>query len=86
MTLQISLDPVRQALLEQRAAAAGKDVVTFARDTLIEGIERPTLTEILAPVHEEARRRNVSAEETDGLIEREIRAHREDRRSGTADK
>src|SRR5690349_8627995 len=70
MTLQISLAPDEEARLRERAAAAGKDVQTFAGEALIDTLERPTLAELLAPVHAETRRLGTSVEEIDAMLDR----------------
>ena len=56
MTLEIILAADEEARLRERAAAAGLDIQTFAREALIEKIDRPTFAELLAPVHEATRR------------------------------
>jgi hypothetical protein len=87
MTLQIPLAPDEEARLRQRAAAAGKDVETFAREALIETIDRPTLAELLAPVHTETRRLGTSVEEVDAMLDgarEEARRERKARRPPAA--
>lgn len=81
MTLQIPLAPDEEARLRQRAAAAGKDVQTFAREALIETIDRPTLTELLAPVYAETRRLGTSVEEVDDMLDRARDEARQERKS-----
>ena len=52
MTLSIPLSPDMEAKLKERAAAAGKDVVSFVRDAVEEKLAAPrSFAEILAPVH-----------------------------------
>jgi hypothetical protein len=82
MTLQIPLAPDEEARLRERAAAAGKDVQTFAREVLIETIDRPTLAELLAPVHAETRRLGTPVEEVDAMLDRARDEARRDRKAG----
>lgn len=82
MTLQIPLAPEEEARLRQRAAAVGKDVETFAREALIETIDRPTLAELLAPIHAETRRLGTSVQEVDAMLDAAREAEREQRRAG----
>jgi len=52
MTLSIPLSPDMEAKLKERAATAGKDVVSFVRDAVEEKLAAPrSFAEILAPVH-----------------------------------
>ena len=58
MTLVIDLPPQLEEKLQQRAAEAGKDAATFAREALEEKLLGPqALDEILAPF----RRRSLKA-------------------------
>ena len=82
MTLQIPLAPREEARLRERAAAAGKDVETFAREALIETIDRPTLAELLAPVHAETRRLGTSVEEVDAVLDAVREEARRERKAG----
>jgi hypothetical protein len=79
MTLEISLDPAEHARLQQCAAAAGKDVATFAKEAVIEKVDRPSLLDLLAPVHDDTRRRGISVEQVDETVERAKQAFRRER-------
>ena len=58
-----------------RAESLGQDLQTFVRQAALEKAERPTLTELLAPIHEDARRRGITTEQADEAIERAREAH-----------
>lgn len=53
MTLSIPLSLETETKLRERAAAAGKDIATYALEAVKEKVDGPqTFAEILAPVHE----------------------------------
>lgn len=81
MTLEITLAPDEEDRLRERAAAAGLDVQTFAREALIEKIDRPTFAELLAPVHEATRRSGMSVGEVDAMADRAREEYWADRRT-----
>ena len=81
MTLEITLAPDEEARLRERAAAAGVDVQTFAREALIEKIDRPTFAELLAPVHEATRRSGTTVDEIDAMADRAREEYWADRRA-----
>ena len=71
MTLEIPLAPEEEARLRERAAAAGMDVRAFARETLIEKLDRPrSFAELLAPVREATHRSGLTEEEIDAMADR----------------
>lgn len=71
MTLQIDLSPEFEALLRQRAAAAGKDAAAFAREAVEEKLRgRETLAEILGPIRKDFR--DVPEAELDTRIQKAI--------------
>ncbi len=53
MMLSVLLSPEAEAKLRQRAAAEGKDPVTYASKILEQAVSRPSIDEILAPLREE---------------------------------
>jgi hypothetical protein len=56
MTLEIELSPELEAKLRERAAAAGKDIVAFAREAVEEKIRgRESVAEILGPIRRDFR-------------------------------
>ncbi len=70
MTLEIRFAPDEEARLRDRAAADGKDVLTFVREAVIEKLDRPTLAAVLAPVHEATRRSGLTIDEIDAMADR----------------
>jgi hypothetical protein len=71
MTLHIELAPELEARLRERAAAAGVDVETFAREAVEEKLRgRKGLDAVLGPVRQEFH--EISDEELDERIQRAI--------------
>jgi len=82
MTLQIDLSPDLEAKLRERAAAAGKDVQSFARDAVEKELAKPeTFAELLAPVHKAVRESGMTDEEVDQLLEKALADSRRPRTS-----
>ena len=81
MTLSINLKPEEEARLRERAAADGKDLQTFVREAALEKADRPSLAELLAPIHRATEAANVSIEEIDAMADRARREVREAHRS-----
>ena len=63
MSLIVEFSPDEEARLVERATAVGKDVRTFVRDAALEEVDRPTLAELLAPIHAATGRAGVTVEE-----------------------
>ncbi len=81
MTLQIDLSPELEAKLRERAAAAGKETVVFAREALEEKLRGPeTLAEILAPLQREVVESGMTDDELNALFEQAIAESRRERR------
>jgi hypothetical protein len=79
MTVQIALAPEEEAKLRARAASLGQDLQTFVRQAALEKADRPTLMEVLAPIHEDTRRRGITVEQVDEAVDRARRARRAER-------
>lgn len=80
MTLQIDLDPELEAKLRERAAAAGKDTASFAREALEEKLRGPrTLAETLAPIHKEVEESGMPNQELDALFLEALKESRSER-------
>lgn len=81
MTLQIDLSPELEARLRERAAAAGKDAVIFAREALEEKLSRPeTFDEILAPLRKEVKESGMSDDEINAFLQDAIDESRRERK------
>lgn len=78
MTLEIDLAPEEEAKLRDRASTLGLDLPAFFREAALEKADRPSLAEILAPIHEDTRRRGITIEQIDDAIDRARRAHHAD--------
>ena len=79
MTLSIDFAPDEEARLRQRATAAGKDIGTFVREAALEKADRPTLAELLAPIHAATAKTGATVEEIDAMADRardEVRRQR----------
>lgn len=72
MTLTIDFAPDEEARLRQEAAKAGKDLGTFLHDIALEVIDRPSLAQILAPIHEATLRSGVGVDEIDAMADRAV--------------
>lgn len=69
-TLSISLPPETEARLRERAAAAGKDPATFAREAVEAMLRAPqTFAEVLAPVHQQFADCGLTDTELDTLLQ-----------------
>ena len=69
MSLTIELSPESEARLRERAAAAGKDAVTYAREALEDKIQAPkSFREIFAPMHEAFGENPIPPEELNALF------------------
>ena len=84
MTITIHLSPEEERRLAERAARSGQDPTSYIHRLITEALEvdapaengtsvpqeaRPTLAEILAPVHEDFRRSGMTEEGLDALVE-----------------
>jgi hypothetical protein len=81
MTLSILFAPEEEARLRRRAAAEGKDVGTYVREAALEKVDRPTMAEILAPVHGSTDAVGASIGEIDAMADQARREVREQGRS-----
>lgn len=81
MTVSISFAPAEEARLRERAAAEGKDVQTFVREAALEKMDRPTMHEILAPIHAATESSGVSLDEIEAMAEQAKHEARQQRRS-----
>jgi hypothetical protein len=70
MTLMIDFAPEEEARLRERAAAAGKELTIFIREAALEKADRPTLAELLTPVHAATASAGASIEEIDAMADR----------------
>ena len=79
MTLSIDFSPQELTRLRERAAQAGKDLDAFIHDAAMATVDRPTLAQILAPVHEATVLSGVTVDEIDQMADRaraEVRRER----------
>jgi hypothetical protein len=83
VTITINLPPATLEQLKAEAQATGKDVDTVVREAVEAKLARrkQTFAEILKPIHEEVEASGMSEEEVNGLLENELKAVREERRS-----
>ena len=70
MTLQITLTPEVESRLRERAAAERMDIETFVQAAVLERLKRPTLDELLAPIHAATERAGLTEEDIDEMVER----------------
>jgi hypothetical protein len=70
MTLQITIPPLLEAKLRQRAAASGADLETFIVGALAEKVEEPkSFREIFAPLHQAFGEAPLSDEELEAFVD-----------------
>ena len=79
MTLAIHLSPEATKLLRERAAALGLDAAAYATKIVEDDLKKPTIEEIMAPVHEYFRQSGMTEEEVMELGRRELEALREEK-------
>jgi len=79
MTLDIQLSPEAARLLRERAAALGLDVATYAAKIVEEDLKKPTLDEIMGPVHDLVRKSGMTDDEIMELGRSELKALREEK-------
>jgi pantoate kinase len=79
MTLDIELSPEAAKLLRERAAALGLDVATYAAKIVEEDLKKPTLDEIMAPVHDFVRKSGMTDAEIMDLGRAELKALRQEK-------
>lgn len=70
MRMTVEFTPNEEALLRERASAAGKDLCAFVRDAALEMADHPSLAEILAPIHAATDRAGISVEDIDAMADR----------------
>ena len=84
MTLTISISPDAEAKLRAKAADAGVDIETYAAKALEQIAARPSLDEILKPLHAEFDASGMTEDQLSNLLEEtkhEARANRKVGRS-----
>ena len=79
MTVHIALAPEEEAKLRESAARLGQDLQTFVRQAALEKADRPSLSELLAPIHDDIRRRRITVAQVDEAIDEARRAHQRER-------
>jgi hypothetical protein len=84
MTVEISFAPDEEIKLRERAAAAGMDVQTFVRAAALEKADRPTLSEVLAPIHQGTVRQGITVEQIDDAIDWAREAYGRERKNQNA--
>ncbi len=86
MTITINLSPATLEKVQSEAQATGKDVDTIVREALEIGLthrKRP-LAEVLKPINDAMQASGLSEQAVNALFERELKAHRAERRSAKA--
>lgn len=83
MTLSIDLPPATIQKLQAEAAASGKDVETLVREAVEVklAVAGRSFRDIMAPVHEDFRKTDMTDEQLDGLIDEVVREARAERKT-----
>jgi molecular chaperone DnaK (HSP70) len=80
MSVTIDFAPEDEARLRERASAIGTDIPTFVREAALEKVNRPTLAELLSPIHAATERAGISVEEIDAMADRAKKEARNERK------
>ena len=88
MTITINIPPAKLEQLQAEAQATGKDVETVVRDAVDARLARRkrTFAEVLKPIQEAVEASDMSEEEVNSLLDRELKDVRVERRSGQAER
>src|SRR5580704_11974887 len=81
MSITLSLSSETENALRRRAEAAGKSTDDYVTELVEQAVARPTLRQILAPIHEEVAASAMSDPELNALLQTSLDATRRDRRS-----
>ena len=81
MTLTIDFAPEEIARLREKASVAGTDIGKLVHDAAMETVDRPTLVQLLSPVHQSTLRAGVGVDEVDRSADRAVREARDLRRA-----
>jgi hypothetical protein len=79
MTLTIDFAPDEVARLRQRATQEGKDLGTFIHHAAMETVDRPSLAEVLSPIHEGTAQIGATVEEIDQMADQALAEVRRER-------
>jgi hypothetical protein len=83
MTITVNLPAATIQELEAEAAATGKNVENLVREAVQTKLARckQTFAEVLKPIHDAVDESGLSEEEIQALLDKELKAVRNDRRS-----
>ena len=86
MTIRLDLPPATFEKVQAEANATGKDVETVVREAIEVGLaqRKRSLSEALKPLNEAIQASGMNDDEVTALFERELQAHRTERRSSSA--
>lgn len=80
VTVKLSLTPEEERMLVARATEKGQDVANYLHTLVEEDLKQsPTLSQILAPIHEDFRRSGMTDQELETLLEGELAEVRKER-------
>lgn len=72
MNISVPVTPAIEQRLRERAAAAGKDLASYAAEVIARDATRPSLDEILRPVREDFAKSGLSEEQLMDLGRRAV--------------
>ena len=86
MTLTIHLPQTTLERIQAEAKASGKDVETFVLQAVEAQLARRkrTLADVLGPMHDAVEASGLGEDQVQKLLERELKAHRAERRPSQA--
>jgi len=80
----LRLSELARSRLAAQAASTGKDLSAAASDLIEHAVTRPTLEEILAPVHQQVADSGMSEDQLDDFLREELNAHRAEKKAKSA--
>ena len=83
MTITVNLPPATFQQLEAEAVATGKDIEKLVREAVQAKLARrkQTFAEVLKPIHDAVDESGMSEVEIQAILDKELKAVRQDRRS-----
>ena len=82
--ITLRLSSAAQATLLRQARDTGKDLSQLASDLIEHIVTRPSIDEIMAPVHRQAAASGMSDQEIDDFLRSQLEAHRRENRAKSA--
>lgn len=69
MSISIPLSPEAEAMLRERARAAGEDITSYAARVFYDALSTPSVDELLAPFRKQVEESGISDDELDDFYD-----------------